>query len=192
MKNLCLGICSSLLFLSSGCFGQQPYDSVHVQPYVPYFLPNAYQVGTALSSITGSTFLDVGSHDGAAARYIAQNSDSSVSVISVDMWSDNGSYQQFLSNVVNESSSNKIIPIRMSSDEAAVGTNIMADVIYIGTANAALLSHGITSWFSHLKVGGSICGDNFNHNDVAMAVLDAANQLDLTVSISGTFWTMKR
>lgn len=192
MKKIIQGTFTALLVLSANCFSQQPYDSIRHVPYEPYFLSNSYLVSYTLSARDGTTFIDVGSHNGAAARYIAQNTDDSVAVFSVNPWEEEGSFQAFLSNVIDENTADKISPFKMSSSEAAEAFNFMADVIYFDTSDPSSLAHDITVWFSHLNGNGAMCGDNLNHNAVSVAVWTAASNLDLTVDVSGSFWTMHR
>lgn len=196
MRNTFLSLCGSMslicgLICQPG-YAVQPYDSIRPTGYEPYFLPNSYLLGQALSTRSGTSFIDVNTSGGAAARYIAQSTDGSIAIYSIGLWDNEGSFRQFLSNIVQENSASKITPIRMTSNEAAEGLNLTADVIYIDTSEATTVGADITRWFPHLNPHGALCGDNWNDNDVALAILEAITPLDLSVSISGSFWSVFR
>lgn len=188
-----LSLCLLPAFIASAaCWAGQPYDSIKTVPYQPYFLPNAYLVGNLLNARAGTTFVDAGSEHGGAARYIAQNTDSSVSVYSVCSWSMKGSYQQFLSDVLAEGNQDRITSLRFSKDEAPEALGISADIIYLNTSDSYTIENDIFQWFPRLTLQGAICGDNWNNNDVALAVMTAVNDLELSLDISGSFWSIHR
>jgi hypothetical protein len=136
-------------------------------------------------------FVDVNSENGAAARFIAANAPAGTVVYNFSSWHGLGEYQQFLSNVIQENSTS-IIPIRMSSEEAANGLNVVADLIYLNASDPFALGQDISFWAMHLSDVGSISGDNWNIPEIALAVAQAAQNLGLTISMAGTFWTLSQ
>jgi hypothetical protein len=193
MKKSLFTITAGLLLASGALFAQlpQPYTTVVTVPYVPYFLPNAWEVLGTFTSINGSVFVDVNSKDGAAARFIAGNGPAGIVVYNISSWNGLGNYQQFLSNVIQENSTS-IVPIRMASVEAAVGLNVVADQVYLNTSDPRILINDITVWVPHLSSVGVISGDNWNIPEIALAVAQAAENLGLSVATFGTFWTLSK
>jgi hypothetical protein len=184
---------SALLACASGWADiPEPYASIRLVPYEPYFLPNSFLVSNEFAARSGAIFIDVRSEKGAAARYMAQNGGDSIKVYSVDEWDGWGEYQKFLSNVVQENNSDKVISFRLCSDEGAFAINAVADLIYLNTDDADTLADDICLWISHLQLTGAICGDNWNVPAIEYAVVKSGFELGYTVSVSGTFWVLHR
>lgn len=186
----------STLFLStiicSNISAVQPYDSVRTIPYEPYYLPNSWVVLNQFNNREGTVFVDVGSTQNGASRYIAQNVGDGVNVYAISPWSDLGSFQQFLSNVIQENTTERIIPLRMDSNEASDSLNIIADIIYLNSDDPDTLHNNIILWSSHLSTNGAIVGDNWNFLAIELAVITAANNLGLTLANDGTLWILHR
>lgn len=192
MKTFIMSACAFLMLTTTAAWAVQPYDTIRQLPYEPYYLHNAWLVTNAMTSRSGTVFIDGGSASGGAARYMAQNTDGSVAIYSIDPWLIPGSYQLFLSNVIQENNTDKITPLRLSSKEAAEGTQIIADVIYLNGTNNYILGQQIVQWFSHLSSNGAICGDGWNFQDTSLAVTKSADKLGLTIEVNGTFWIVHR
>lgn len=187
---------ASLLVSSSTMYADpQPYTNVHVLPYIPYYVPDGYLLMDRINSLLATTFIEVGSHDGAAARFVAQNT-SELAIFAVSSWwssdpSDKYLFQKFLSNVIQEGTTERIIPIRMASYEGAKALNVIADVIYVNSASENLTSD-ILVWFSHLSSSGVICGTDWLDPIVEVNVSQAAVQLGCVVVTDGNFWYIER
>ena len=189
---LTVALANSLPLLAAN---PQPYASIRSITAVPYYLDDAYVLLNQIQTNSASVFVDVGSHDGAAARYIAQNSPAGFQVYSVDLWhgadAHDNAFQRFLSNVVAENTATTIVPLRMGSLEAAKATNILADVIFLGSCEPGLQQE-ILAWSSHLTANGVISGLNWTNTDVQVAVTQAAQQLGLIVHVNDNFWSLER
>ncbi len=192
MKKIFVSLCMLLVSYTNYGSSTQPFDSIVTLPYEPYFLPNDWQVLNTLNELSGTVFIDVSSKQGAAARYIAQASADGVAVYSINEWRGMSEFQRFLSNVIQEGRSDKVIPFRMSSADAADALNVTAQVIYLNASDRCTLFEDILRWFAHLSPNGKICGDYWNIHDIESAVVEAATELNLQVTVSGTFWTLQR
>lgn len=189
MKKFLSFFAATLLF-SQAVFAvsSQPYLSVNVLPQTPYFLPNAWMITDLLTNNNGTVFVDVGSSGGSAARYVALSAAAGTQVYSVDSWKGSTSFQQFLSNVIQDSTDSIVVPLRLSWKEGADALNLAADVIYINTDNPSTITNTILGWFPHLNANGAIAGDNWNNPEVELSVVTASAALGFSVNVSGTFW----
>ncbi len=177
---------SASILINAPAMAVQPYDSIIQLDYQPYFLPNSWQVLNVFNSVAGTVFIDVNSNDNGASRYIAQNVSNDVQVYAISTWDTSGSFQTFLSNVIQEGTTEIIT--RMSSEEASFALNVLADAIYVNTSDADTLFNDIGLWYPHLTETGVIIGDNWNFPDVALAVAQAASYFNLSISTNGTLW----
>ncbi len=173
----------------------QPYTNIRSTSYSPYFFDNAYILGSLITDNSVSTFIDVGSHAGGAARYVAQNYPNVINY-SVNLWqncdySQKNLFQRFLSNVIQENTASIITPIRMASSEAARALNIIADLVYLGSP-ANVLSSDIQLWFAHLSSNGTVCGQDWDDPAVETSVSKAASTLGCSVNTNGTFWYIQK
>jgi len=189
---------SSFVFASCSLSAQdlpQPYASIHTVHLVPSYFDNRFQVLDRLKATSAKIFIDVGSHEGSAARMVAQYT-TDIQIYNVCIWqscdlSIKYQYQKFLSNVILEKAANRITPIRMTSQDGAKALNVIADVIYLNGIDTSL-STEILAWSAHLTPTGSICGHNWMESTVQNAVISAANKLDLAVHVDGDFWYLDR
>ncbi len=174
----------------------QPYDSVQNLPATPYFVQDGYIFYDLINTHQSAVIVDVESQDGSVARYIAQQAPSLSSlqtIFCVNSWDDTDTqrhnFQRFLSNVKQENSADAIVPIRMSSLEAAESLNVEADFIsLVGSNDQYEIYNEILAWFPHLRDGGVIAGNNWNENAIQVGVTTAAQALNLHLRISGNVW----
>lgn len=199
MRIFKFALLSAILFAQACIFADdpEPYASVRNLPQTPYYVPNGYLIFDRINSRSANVFIDVNSLDGGAARYVAQYApESIVKIYSIQDWLNSNQvqypYQQFLSNVKHENTTNLIVPIRMNAQEAAAGLSILADVIYLNTTFQEDVYGDILAWSSHLTSDGLICGDNWNNPNVEIGVTQAAASLDLFVHVNGTFWSLEK
>ena len=101
-------------------------------------------------------------------------------------------YQQFLSNVIHYGLTEKVVPVRMNSLDAAKlfkKLNIFPDLIYIDAGHdyRSVLAD-ITAWYPLLNKGGIFCGDDWNLGDLSKAVRSYASKHRLKVLVEGEFW----
>ncbi len=92
-------------------------------------------------------------------------------------------YDQFLSNVIHEKLTGKIIPIKMSSLRAAEHLkNLSPDMIYIdGDHSYKAIMEDLNAWYPLVAGHGILCGDDFSlkPGDVATAVKDFCREKNL-------------
>lgn len=175
----------------------QPYASIRNLPATPYYVQDAYTFFNLANTHNAAVIVDVGSQDGSVARYFAQqasNLPSLKQIYSIDLWESSDAsqahlFQRFLSNVIQENSTGLIVPIRMSSHEAAESLNVQADFINLaGSHDQNTVYHDIISWHSHLSNGGVLAGNDWYDTAVESAVTQAAATLGISVQVNGNVW----
>lgn len=83
-------------------------------------------------------------------------------------------FQQFLSNVVTKKQTDKIIPVRMTTKQAAVHLDIKADLIYIDASHdEKSVMEDIMNYAPKLSENGVLCGDDYRR---FQGVTDATHQ----------------
>jgi predicted O-methyltransferase YrrM len=98
-------------------------------------------------------------------------------------------YEQFLSNMIHLNLTEKIIPIRMNSLDAAHTLEVQADLIYIdGSHEEEDVFNDVCAWSKKLNPHGIICGDDYDAPYVQRGVDRAAQKLGLTVKSNACFW----
>lgn len=185
-----------------------PYNLIHVLPpdmhgwfrginkdYLTYFI-NHYNP---------RTIVELGSWLGASCLHMAEVSSPHTRIYAVDNWTAEGDmaiqgdssvrakipilYQQFLSNVIARGFTEKIIPVRMDTKEAATALNITADLIYVDASHdEENVYTDIMAWYSKLNPGGIMCGDDYDCEAVERAVLRASQHCNAQVQGHGSFW----
>ena len=159
--------------------------------YEPSYLENSWILSNKAQSLGTTAFVDIESQNGAAARYMAAVTDGSVKIYCVNPWYGEQSFQKFLSNVTAEGSAEKIVPIRMTSDEAGAALNAVAEFIYIDSDKPDL-GDRILGWAMHLTDNGVMGGNNWERPSVELAVVSAAVELNLSISIEQNYWFLTR
>lgn len=171
----------------------QPYQSIRQVPHEPYYLENSWILLNKVNAQSATVFIDVESPNGEAARFIAANASNELSVYSVNSWSeDEYQFQRFLSNVISENSTEKLIPIRMNSKEASNALNLVSELIYLDCNDISSINEKILTWVTHLSEHGAIAGNRWNWPDVELAVVNAAVGLNLTLTTNGNFWFLNK
>lgn len=179
----------------------QPYSSIQNLPATPYYVLDGYTYYALIQSRNAAVVIDVESQDGGVARYIAQqaaNLPSLQTVYSVNSWTSSDQankhlFQRFLSNVKQDNTTNMIVPIRMSSSDAASGLNVKADFIsLVGANDKDIIYRDILAWFPHLTDGGVLCGNNWLEPSIEIGVTKAAEALDLTLHVNNNVWYLER
>ena len=125
------------------------------------------------------TGIEIGSHLGESANDIIK-SFKQLNLICIDVWDlslfkDDGYdipnidnvYEQFLSNIVHYGIDDRIVPIKMSSEDASKIINDKFDFCYIdGIHNEENIYLDLINWYPKLKDDGFICGDDWLFNNV--------------------------
>lgn len=157
-----------------------------------------------------STVIEIGSWLGASTRHIASLLPNNGHLYAVDTWlgsvehSQNPSwekllptlYEQFLSNTIHAQLTDKIIPIRMTSLQAAIALQSLmgkVDLIYIDAAHdTESVLADLNAYYPFIvNKSGILCGDDWMYPDVKKAVIQFAQQHNLSVYWDYNFWFMK-
>lgn len=161
------------------CFASLPfpYNSIELLPFNPQgWYINGPSMEWLIRRGDVKVVIEVGSWLGLSTRHIAKTIPEDGVVYAVDHWmgspnEDNSSfdipnlYRQFLSNVVHEGLTDKIIPVKMSSEEAARTLRIRPDLVYIdATHEFESVYQDLTLWFPFVKGHGTMCGDDYYWN----------------------------
>jgi len=182
----------------------EPYRSIVDLPFDGHgWFYNKIPLERVLKERKPQTVIEVGSWLGCSTRFIASHLPDEGILYAVDTWrgSQNEAihmqdprlpylYQLFLSNVKHAGLTQKIIPVRMESLEAAKALNVQADLIYLdGAHDRESVTQDIIHWLPHLKEGGLICGDDWKwFASVREAVVNCANTYNKKVQVEGNFW----
>jgi hypothetical protein len=174
-----------------------PYAVIRNLPSTPYYVQDGYVYANLVNTHNVAVVIDVESQDGSVARFLAQqasNLPSLTKIYSVNMWHSNDLaqkhlFRRFLSNVVQENTADRIIPVRMSSQEAAESMNIKADMInLVGANDQQTIYNDIVRWYPHLSDAGVMCGNNWYDPSVQAGVTKAAATLDVSVQVNDSVW----
>ena len=142
MKKLFLLICSIAPFFLNGTL-PPPYNAINPLPFnAQGWYINGPSMEWLLKETKAKVVIEVGSWLGSSTRHIASTIPEDGVVYAIDHWlgtptEDTSAfdmpnlYLQFLSNVIHARLTHKIVPIRMSSAEAAASFNIRPDLVYI-------------------------------------------------------------
>lgn len=214
MKNVSLILCAfNCLFpCMSHAELPEPYNTVDVLPFNPQgWYGNGLSMEWLIQRQRAKIVIEVGSWLGASTRHIAQILPEDGVVYAVDHWmgspnEDNSVfdipnlYRQFLSNVIHANLTDKIIPVRLSSAEAAKTLAVKPDLIYIdATHDFTNVYQDLLLWYPFVKGHGILCGDDYLWGDdpangggpVKRAVDAFANANGLIVQNDGRFWYME-
>ncbi|MBS0620853.1 MAG: class I SAM-dependent methyltransferase [Verrucomicrobia bacterium] len=157
------------------------------------------------------TVVEVGVWTGNNAIYLAEMLPDEGVVFAVDHWLGSREHQdphngehsllptlfrQFLSNVIHTGQTQKIIPVRLASVEAArklQELHIRADLIYLDADHDyPSVIQDIETWYPLLSEGGVLCGDDWclggPNGDIAKAVREFGERQGLKVCAEGEFW----
>jgi hypothetical protein len=199
MKLVKLALISAFLLTSWQIPAEEsePYVSVHNLPFKPYFIEDGYWLLDLITRHEAPVFIDVGSAEGGAARFVAQNVPDGLKIYCVNDWLNPDpnaklQFQRFLSNVKQEQTSHLITPIRMNSQEAAAGLNVAANVIYLNSNDEDRVYNDILVWSTHLTPNGTICGNNWSDVSIQIGVTRAASALDLSLHTNNNSWFLER
>lgn len=186
-----------------------PYNTLRV--LLPFNGHGWYRNGTWMENLIKmngvKTVVEVGSWLGASARHIVSLLPEDGMFYAVDTWkgcpvinaeAENVKilptlYEQFLSNVVHSGLTHKIIPFRMTSQEAVEPLQEYAqsfDLVYIDAAHdTESVLKDLNSYFPFVQnEKGIICGDDWTWPSVRAAVLQFAQEHELTVYADYDFW----
>jgi len=163
------------------------------------------------------TVVELGSWLGASTRHIANCLPEGGLVFAIDHWKGSEEhhkssrsdvqkflpnlYKQFLSNCIHANLTNKIIPRRMTTLEAAKELTLKADLIYVDASHdEKSVYDDLVAWYPHLKQDGILCGDDWTWNrinaaipPIQAAVKRFAKEHNLYIEMYGPlFWMLKK
>lgn len=164
-------------------------------PFGMYF--NAAFITKLFENNTIINVIEIGSYFGVSTRHIASLLPQNGKLFAIDDWAYfPGMYEQFLSNIVSSNQTDKIIPVREKSQNAvpSVTENIKYfDLIYIdGDHETAGVLLDLNLYFPLAGDTGIVCGDDWLLTTVRAAVVQFAQENDLTVYGACNFWFLKK
>ena len=155
--------------------------------------------------------VEVGSWKGQSTCQIAKMLPKDGKVYAIDSWvgfpqkyytdyNTETLYQQFLSNVIHQKLTDKIVPVRMESQKAAETLAIVPDLIYLDANHEFdAIYADLTSWYPFVKGHGILCGDDWDWTwpelpgfPVKEAVTQFANEHHLRIETDGWFWQLNQ
>lgn len=214
-RNLCIVMCcfSALLGISQENL-PPPYNTVNLLPFNPQgWFFNGKQLEAIIKNNPIKVVVEVGSWIGLSTRFIASALPEGGKVYAVDHWLGSDvqqpgqrmynaallpvAYEQFLSNVIHAGLTDKIIPIKMPSLEAAgylssLNETVIPDLIYIDASHDTPSVYAdLNAWYPYVQGHGILCGDDWHYfESVRIAVQQFAKEKELRIEAFGNFWCL--
>ncbi|MBI2345143.1 class I SAM-dependent methyltransferase [Candidatus Dependentiae bacterium] len=157
------------------------------------------------------TVIEVGSWLGASTRHIASLLQANGKLYAVDTWEGSVEhyenqewkkmlptlYEQFLSNIVHAQLTDRIIPVKSTSINAALDLKNQinkVDLIFIdaGHDTESVLNDLVIYWPFVQNNEGVLCGDDWYWESVRKAVIIFAKNYKLTLYADDNFWFLKK
>lgn len=182
------------------------YEHVDLLPYNSHgWYPHGPRFERLIAQYNVKNVLEVGSWLGASTRHLASLIPEDGKVFAVDHWQGSEEhlrmdvrdwlptlYQQFLSNVIHTGLTDKIVPIRMSSLEAAQklhSIDLQIDLVYLDGAHDYIsVYNDICAWYPYIAEKGIMTGDDWHHGDIQQAVKRYAKENKLKIIFDNNFW----
>ena len=185
-----------------------PYDTAEILPFASHgFYSNAPQLQALIAKHQVKTIIEVGCWLGTSTRHMASCLPPGGIVYAVDHWKGSVEhqagerawipevpklYEYFLSNIIHAGLTDKIIPIRMDSLEAAKQLNLVVDLVYIDASHDTESVYAdLVAWYPHVRKNGIFCGDDWSFDTVRVAVHRFAAQHEMRIIASSNFWQLK-
>lgn len=187
----------------------QVYESINPLPFNSH---GWYQHAKVFEKIFHeheiNNIIEVGSWLGSSTRHLAQLIPKNGKVFAIDHWLGSKEhftldevkgwipnlYEQFLSNVIHAQLTDKIIPVRMESLDAAKlleNLTIPIDLVYIDASHEYDPVYAdLCAWYPYVKNHGILCGDDWNVGDVQQAVIQFAQENHLIIYQIDGFWRL--
>jgi predicted O-methyltransferase YrrM len=200
-------------FFSSALWSAElpyPYNTLReVLPFNPHTLyRNDVMIMHLVKEYDVSVIVELGSWLGASTRHFAMVLPPEGMVYAVDHWLGSAEhqirdykpllsvlYQQFLSNTIHAGLTDKIIPIKMPTTEAALWfktLRIRPDLIYVDASHdEENVYRDLSDWYPLIKGHGVICGDDWDWKGVEKAVTRFAKQNNLQIENYGIGWALR-
>ncbi len=190
----------------------EPYSSIEcVFPFDSGgWYANADRIEQLIKAGNVKTVVEVGCWLGLSTRHMATLLPPNGKVYAVDHWKGSVEhqvgasfhspvlfrlYEQFLSNVIHANLTDKIVPIRMDSLEAAKMYAEMSlplpDLIYIDASHDYDSVYAdIQAWYPFVQGHGIICGDDWHHFPIVKAVHTFAKEHRLRIEVGNNCWSL--
>ena len=199
---------SSLYFYLPQTQMPEPYTSIRVLPFDSHgWYSNQKPIKKLIKGRKIQTVVEVGSWLGSSTRHIASLLPKKGKVYAVDHWLGSTEhqggqsawnpalphlYQQFLSNVIHQNLTDKIVPLRMSSLEAAQCLKEQTfDMVYLDASrDTESVYKDLRAWFPFVKGRGVLCGDDWTWTSVVAAVEKFAAEEHLEIDHNENFWQL--
>jgi hypothetical protein len=98
-------------------------------------------------------------------------------------------YEQFLSNCIHNKVTDIIIPVRMTTMQAAKELNVVPDLVYVDASHEEEdVYNDIKHWYAKLPVGGRMCGDDWSWPSVVRALKRISAELGVEIHAGANFW----
>lgn len=185
-----------------------PYNSLdYVRPFVKHgWYQNKRQLHKLIHEHQVKLVIEVGSWLGLSTIDIARTIPREGKVYAVDHWQGSTShqrhgvdkypwlpylYEQFLSNIIHASLTDKVVPIRMDSISAAKVIKIHPDLIYIDASHDTVSVYkDLCAWYPYVQEKGILCGDDWSFGTVKIAVHRFAKEHKLKIETDANFWRL--
>lgn len=171
---------------------------------------NKDMIGKLLARYQPKTVVELGSWLGVSTIFMAQHVPAESKVYAVDHWEGDQHtnanpegkkragtlYQQFLSNVKHHNLTNSIIPLRMTTIEAALLFDDQSvDFLYIDASHdETSVTQDFVTWFPKVTTNGLICGDDWGCKAVRDGVIQGMKLCSIAPSrlkSIGNFWYLE-
>ncbi len=177
----------------------QPYKGIEILPFDNGgWFANAAEFEAIFKTNKISTVIEVGSHFGLSARFIASHLPEDGKLYAVDHWAWFPlCYEQFLSNTIHAGLTQVIVPVRMDSLTAAshfrsLKDPVFPDLIYIDASHdTESVYQDLNAWYPLVKGRGILCGDDWSVEEVQIAVNRFAREMNMTVEGANNFWILR-
>lgn len=195
-----------LFVMMQTAFATTIYDYIKPIPFDPHgWFGNQPQLERIFAENEIESVIELGSWAGASTRFFGEMMREKGIVIAVDTWegSENETvhahdhrtkylYHLFLSNVKHAGLEDVIIPIRMTTHQAAFALDFKADLIYVDANHETqAVMNDILNWYPHLNEGGIMCGDDWTWKSVRHGVKKAAKRLGKRIESEENFWLFR-
>jgi len=190
-----------------GDFSKLPYPYNQLSEITAFFPgPNYYDNYEYIAQLFAHNSLvktvEIGSAYGLSTRHIASLLPDNGYLYAIDVWEWTSEgylhqrYVPFLSNVIHTGLTDKIYPIKARSDQALLLfklTRQTFDFIYVdGAHDTQGVLADLELYFPMLNSTGVMCGDDWLLTSVRTAVVQFAQQHNLTIYKTCNFWMFKQ
>ena len=189
---------------------QSPYNSIKILPlnvWGWFGLQNQKHIEKIIAETKPKKAVEVGTWLGLSALFIAKRLPSDAILFCIDPWVPykdmenmpecqeplKTAYEQFLSNCIHNGLTHKIIPMRMTSMEAAKTFEADIDFIYLdGSHDEDDVYDDLMEWYPRLSPTGRMCGDDIGWPSVQRAIERVKKTYNFTVHADDNFWWIER